>query len=270
MSLSSFDEPEGLKPGETLDCWGRGEIRLIQKKTGYRFSIDALLLFNFIRMKKGDRVLDLGTGSGILALLLARSHPFSRIMGLELSSELMDLARRNVHLNNCRDQISLIRGDLCLLPSFMKKGTFQVMISNPPFRPLHRGRINPDPQKAMARHEVRVTLPELLEAVAHGLSPGGKWFAIYPAWRLVSLLTLSRKYRLEPKKIQLVHSYRGKEAEWVLLEAVHRGREEIKVLPPLVIYERPGVYSSRIRKSLFESDGFFPEQPAPADEPGDS
>lgn len=233
-----------------MDSWGKGTVRVIQKKTGYRFSIDVLILSEFIRLKKQDRVLDMGTGSGILALILAGTYPFSRITALELSPEFIDLARRNIILNHFQEGIALIRGDLCQLSKFIKKGGFEVVVSNPPYRPLHRGRINPDPQKAMARHEIRVTLSQLVEAVAHVLKDGGKWFVIYPAWRLVSLLTLSRQHRLEPKRIQLVHSFREKAAEWVLMEAVYRGREELQILPPLTIYREPGVYGARVFRML--------------------
>ena len=250
MKPSPPEKPVAVSADETLDSWGKGAIRVIQKKTGYRFSIDVLILSQFIRLKDRSRILDLGTGSGILALILAGTYPLSRIIALELAPEFIDLARRNIILNQFQDRISIIRGDLCQLPGFIKKGGFDAVVSNPPYRPLHRGRINPNPQKAMARHEIRVTLPQLLEGVAHSLKVGGKWFVIYPAWRLVSLLTLSRQHRLEPKKIRLVHSFQDKEAEWVLMEAVYQGREELKVLPPITVYRETGVYGSRFLQIL--------------------
>ncbi|MEW6188372.1 MAG: tRNA1(Val) (adenine(37)-N6)-methyltransferase [Thermodesulfobacteriota bacterium] len=240
----------GLGTDETLDFWGEKGIRLIQKKNGYRFSIDALILSHFVHSKTPSSILDLGTGSGILTLLLARNFPGARFVALELEASLADLARRNVLLNGYEKRIFVIRGDLCRLPWYLKKGCFDLVISNPPFRPLHKGRINPDPQKALARHEIRVTLPELLMAVAHALKAGGKWFVIYPAWRLVSLLASSRKYLLEPKKIQLVHSFAEKEAEWVLMEAVYQGREDLRVLPPLTVYREVGVYNPQFKRWL--------------------
>jgi tRNA1Val (adenine37-N6)-methyltransferase len=253
MNSSNPENPVPLQPDETLDAWGKGRIQIIQKKTGYRFSIDTLILFDFIQIKDPSRILDLGTGCGILALLLAKTYPLSRITALELSAELLDLARRNILLNTLQAHIALIQGDLCQLPRFLKKDAFTVIVSNPPYRPLQSGRINPDPQKAMARHEIRLSLANLLQAVAHGLRPKGKWFVIYPAWRLVSLLTQSRAHKLEPKKIRLVHSFPDKAAEWVLMEAVYQGKEELTTLPPLIIYREPGVYSPQIQKSrLFE------------------
>lgn len=239
-----------VQEDETLDVWGNGQLRILQKKTGYRFSIDALILFNFVRIRDGQRVLDLGTGSGILSLLLARNNPHSRITALDLSPALLDLASRNVALNFLADHISLIRGDMCQIPRFLRRERFDLVVTNPPYRPLRSGRINPDPQKAMARHEVTVTLSQLVQAVAHSLKVGGHWFVIYPAWRLVSLLSSARQQGLEPKRLRLVHSLENKEAEWVLLEAVHQGREDLKILPPLVIYQAPGEYSPPIQKML--------------------
>lgn len=250
MSPSLSETLVPVNGDETLDSWGKGAVRVIQKKTGYRFSLDALILSDFIRLKDRSRILDLGTGSGILALILAATYPNSRITALELSPEFIDLARRNIILNQHQNRVDLIRGDLCQLPRFIKKGSFDAVVSNPPYRPLHRGRINPDPQKAMARHEIRVTLPRLLESAAHALKVGGKWLVIYPAWRLVSLLALSRQHRLEPKKIRLVHSFPDKEAEWVLMEAVYQGREELKVLSPVTIYQGPGVYGPQVLQIL--------------------
>jgi tRNA1Val (adenine37-N6)-methyltransferase len=250
MNPSSSEKSILIKTDETLDSWGKGAVRIIQKKTGYRFSIDSLILSEFIRLKDPALILDLGTGSGILALLLAKVYPSARIIALELATESIDLARRNIVLNQFQDRISLIQGDLCQLPGFFKKGGLDAVVSNPPYRPLHRGRINPDPQKAMARHEIRVTLLQLLKAVAHTLKVGGKWFVIYPAWRLVSLLALARQNQMEPKKIRLVHSFQDKEAEWVLMEAVYQGREDLKILPPLTVYQEKGIYSQEMSKAI--------------------
>ncbi len=271
MNPSWPETSVSIQEDETLDSWGNGAVRIIQKKAGYRFSLDTILLFQFVHIKDGLRILDLGTGSGILALLLAGAYPRSRIIALELSPVLLDLARRNVVLNRHPGRISLVRGDLCHPPFSLKKGPFDVVVSNPPYRPLHSGRINPDPQKAMARHEIRAALPDLLKAVALGLRKGGKWFVIYPAWRLVSLLTLSRQVRLEPKRIQLVHSFAGKEAQWVLMEAVSQGKEELKVLPPLTIYREAGVYSEQILKpGRIENTGSSAWPPEPDGELRDS
>jgi tRNA1Val (adenine37-N6)-methyltransferase len=246
-----------IRDDETLDSWDRGTLQVIQKKTGYRFSLDALILFDFVSLKGPCRVLDLGTGCGILALLIARTYPRARLLALDIEPAFIDLASRNSRLNKLQNQISLIQGDLRFLPSFLKKGLLDVIICNPPYRPLHSGRINPQAQKALARHEVAATLKDILKAAVHGLRNGGKSFLIYPAWRLSSLLTLSRDQRLEPKRMRLVYSFPGKEAQWVLLESVLEGGEELLILPPLVVYDRVGVYSLEMQRVLaLGSDNF--------------
>lgn len=236
MKPSPLETPVRITPEETLDRFAGGTIRIIQPKKGYRFSIDAPLLARFVSLREPARILDLGTGCGILPLLLADRFPRSRFFALELSSEFTDLARRNFLLNKLDGRIILLRGDIRRLAYFLRPGSFDAVISNPPYRPLATGKINPEPQKASARHELHLTLSDLVEATAHALKIRGRWFVIYPAWRLVSLLSLCRQYRLEPKRLQLVHSFPGKEAEWVLLEAVNRGKEELHVLPPFTLY----------------------------------
>jgi len=236
MKPSPLEPPPPIGADETLDDFAGGTIRIIQKKRGYRFSVDAPLLARFISLRDPSRILDLGTGCGVLPLLLARRFPLSRFYAIEISPELTDLARRNILINNAADRIFLLRGDIRRLSHFLRPGTFDAVIANPPYRPLSTGRINPDPQKAMARHEIGLTLTDLLKAAAHALKVRGRWFVIYPAWRQVSLLTLCRQYRLEPKRLQPVHSFPEKEAEWVLLEAVYGGKEELHCLPPFVLY----------------------------------
>jgi tRNA1Val (adenine37-N6)-methyltransferase len=248
MTLNPNESPVGTD--ETLDTCGKGSLKILQKKTGYRFSIDPFILFDFVRVKTGHRLLDLGTGSGILALLLARANPRSRLTALDLSPVLLDLARRNAFINGLEERIAFIKGDMGQIPNFLKEETFDGVVTNPPYRPLHSGRINPDPQKALARHEIKITLPQMVKSVNHCLKPKGRWYVIYPAWRMVSLLSAARQQALEPKRLRVVHSFADKEAEWVLIEAVKGGREELKILPPLIVYQSPGVYTPYIQKLL--------------------
>jgi len=250
MIPSGSISPKLVKKGESLDTWGRGSFRIIQEKKGYRFSLDSLILSAFTPLGQGARVLDLGTGCGILALLLAGKFPSATVFALEWEPTLADLASRNVRLNGLQDRVFIIRGDLKQLPSFFQAGTLDAVVMNPPYRPLNSGRINPHPQKAVARHEIQATLEQCFQATAHGLKEGGKLFMIYPVRRLVGLLVYSRRFHLEPKRMRLAHSFQGKPAQWVLLEATFRGREELMIPPPLIVYERIGVYSPELQKSF--------------------
>ncbi len=244
-----YDSPVPAED-ETLDRWAPGGLQVLQKKSGYRFSIDTLILADFVRLKKSTRVLDLGTGCGILSLLLSRQIPHGRLTGLELQPGLLDLAARNRRINQLEGRIHLIQGDIRTLPALFRESCFDMVVTNPPYRPRHTGRINPGAEKALARHEILVDLSQLLGGVRHVLKDRGKLFLIYPARRLAGLLSQARRERLEPKRLRLIHSFAGAEGGGVLLEAVKNGKEELTVLPPLTVYERPGVYSPEVRRIL--------------------
>lgn len=247
----SWPEPAGgAGQDETVDVWAPADLRIIQKKGGYRFALDSLLLSDFTRFKPRDRVLELGTGGGIIALWLSRKYPEIHLVGLELQAGLMELARRNRILNQAENRISLVRGDIRVLAHFFRPASFDAVVTNPPYRPLHSGRINPQSEKALARHELTVDLEHLLAAAGQALKTGGRFFLIYPVRRLAALLVLSRQNRLEPKRLRLVQPLADREADRVLMEAVKEGGEELKVLPALVVYEAPGVYSPEVRGLL--------------------
>ena len=250
MKSSGPELAGGSGEDESLDVWAPSNLRLIQKKDGYRFALDSLLLSDFIRLKSKDRVLELGTGCGIISLRLFRKYPGIHLVGLELQAGFVDLARRNLALNQAEDRIFLVRGDIRTSPQLFRSGSFDAVVTNPPYRPLHTGRINPQSEKALARHELAVTLEHLLAATRQALKKGGRFFLIYPVRRLPALLALSRQNHLEPKRLRLVQPRADREADWVLMEAVKEGGEELKVLPVLVVYEKPGVYSPEVRDLL--------------------
>jgi tRNA1Val (adenine37-N6)-methyltransferase len=235
---------------ETVDVWAPADLRLLQNKDGYRFALDSLLLSDFSRLKSKDRVLELGTGCGIVSLGLFQKYPEIHLVALEFQAGLVELARRNVVLNQAEDRISLVRGDIRFLPGLFRPGSFDAVVTNPPYRPLRTGRINPQSEKALARHELAVTLENLLAATRQALKKGGRFFLIYPVRRLPALLALSRQNHLEPKRLRLVQPLADRDADWVLMEAVKEGGEELKVLPVLVVYEKPGVYSPEVRVLL--------------------
>jgi len=230
---------------ETLDAFLDGNLKIIQQRKGYRFSIDAVLLSRFVKLQKNEKVVDLGTGCGILPLLLSRTMKTLTFVGVEIQKNLADLADRNVHLNHLESRITILHEDFRSLKRGFSPGAFDVVLSNPPYRKHLTGRINPSAEKAIARHEIKGTLDDLLSVASYLLPPKGRCCLIYPAARTVDLLVTLRGNKLEPKRAQWVYSREGEEAKWVLVEAVKTSGVELKTLPPLILQEGPGSVVSR-------------------------
>lgn len=233
---------------ETLDAF-KG-LRLLQKKEGYRVSMDALLLADFINPEKGDRILDLGTGSGIIALLLGQVDFIGEIIGLEIQADLFELAQQNVKLNNLADKVRMVQGDLRRISFLFKSGEFDVVCSNPPYRKLGSGRVNPQEEKAIARHEVLCELQDVLAAGRYLVRPGGRAFFVYSSERLTYFLSSLLAYNLEPKRLRLVHQDLKSSASLVLVEAIRDGQPGLNVLPPLFIQDGAGSYTPEAARIL--------------------
>lgn len=197
-----------------------------------------------------EAALELGTGCGIVSLLLACRYPRLKLTAVELQPSLADLARRNVLLNRLQDRITVVEADMAQLPSLWAGRTFPAILSNPPYRPLACGRINPDPERAVARHEVKGSLELVAQVAARLLAPGGRLLLIYPVWRLVHLLVTLRAHHLEPKKLRCLHSRQGKPAKLVFVEARQGSGEELRLEAPLVIYEEDGRYTPEVAAML--------------------
>lgn len=239
---------------ETLDTLFGGRLKIIQKKEGYRFSIDALLLAAFAQARPQDQIIDLGTGCGIIPLILAYQKKGQKIIGVEIQPSLADLARRNVLLNNFGEQIEIWEKDFKELPQENRREFFDLVITNPPYRRLGAGRLNPHPEKAIARHEIKATLPDILQIAHYILKEKGRLTIIYPARRVVDLLQELHQKHLEPKKVQFVHSRLDEEARLVLVEALKEGRVQAEILPPFILYTAKGEYSPEAQKIIQGSD----------------
>lgn len=239
---------------ETLETLKIGNLRYIQPKRGYRFSIDAILLADFVNVKPDERIIDLGTGSGILPLLIAALTPVREIVGLELQEPLAQIARRNVRLNALDDRIQILEGDLRQVPRLFRAGTFDVLCSNPPYRKVGTGRINPENEQAIARHEIACSLSDLLAAWKYLVKPGGKVFVIYLPERLSELLAGLTAFRLEPKRLRCIHSARHTPASLALVEAQRDASPGLIVLPPLFLYTNGQEYSEEAKHILHEKD----------------
>ncbi|MCE5264977.1 MAG: tRNA1(Val) (adenine(37)-N6)-methyltransferase [Deltaproteobacteria bacterium] len=233
-----------VRDGETADAICGGRLRVIQRERGYRFSLDALLLAHFVTLHEGDDLIDLGTGSGVVALILAQRVRYGRILGIDIQERLVEMARRSVALNGLEGRVEIGRGDVHDPASFCAPRSFSAAAFNPPYRRLRSGRMNPDSEKAVARHELTGTAGDFCAAAAHALRPDGRAYAIYPASRMVEMLSQMRNHRIEPKRLRMVHSRQGEPAVFVLLEGVKGGREGLKTMPPLFVYREPGVYTA--------------------------
>jgi tRNA1Val (adenine37-N6)-methyltransferase len=239
-------------PDETLDTLLRGRLGVLQGKTGYRVSLDAILLARFVAIRNAKKILDLGSGNGPVALMLAALHPTARIVGLELQERMVDRARRSVELNRLGERVKIIAGDVRHATQIFKPGSFDLVVSNPPYRAPRSGRLNPDAEKLIARHEVSGGLEDFLRAGAYVLHRGGTFAAVFPATRAIDLLAGMRQEGLEPKRLRFVHSVTKGPASLVLVEGAKHGGKELKVLEPLAVYDENRNYTPELSALLGE------------------
>ncbi len=221
---------------ETLDTFFNGKLKILQKKRGYRFSIDAILLSQFIKIQKDEKAIDLGTGCGILPLLLCHTTKARSFVAVEIQKGLAEIAKKNVLLNDLSQRILILHQDFRSLRKIFLPGSFQVVSSNPPYRKYRTGRVNPILEKAIARHEIRGTIEDLISIASYLLPSKGRCYLIYPASRLVDLLSVLRSRRLEPKRLQLVYPRLEEEAKFVLIESVKASGVELKIMEPLILH----------------------------------
>ena len=231
---------------DSLDTLIDRKLRVYQSRMGYRFSLDALLLARFVTVKSRDQLIDLGAGNGTIALLLSHLYPAASITGLEVQPAMAERAKRSVALNGLQERVAIVMGDVRQISSLFASSSFDAVVSNPPFRKPTSGRISPDQEKQIARHEIKGALNDFVAAAVYLLRTKGRLALIYAAERAVELLIALCRAGLEPKRLRWVHSFAGDEALLVLVEAVKGGRSGVEVAPPLVIYCAPQVYSPEV------------------------
>ena len=220
-----------IKADETIDSFLNGKLQIIQSRHGYRFSVDALLLAEFVSVKREDVVVDLGAGCGIISLFLAVKSEVGFIVGIELQAELASQAKRNIVFNKLEKKIAIIQGDLRHLP--MGPGFAHIVVCNPPYRRQKSGRINPDFSKAIARHELSAKLDDILVAGKALLKPGGRLALIYPVNRLTEIFAKMRTQEVEPKRLQIVFPNSYSHAKLAMIEGRLQGKSGLKILPPI-------------------------------------
>ena len=251
---------------DDLQCKG---YQIIQNSGMFCFGMDAVLLSNYVRFKRGGRYLDLGTGTGIIPILLAAKEygegaltreerladlcdaerkivNDARFIGIELQPACADMAARSVSLNGLDCLVRIDNGDIKEVSCNYKKASFDIVTSNPPYIKGSHGLENPDAPKNIARHEVHVTLDQVVAAAEYALKPGGSFYMIHKPFRLAEIFECLHEHRLEPKRMQLVHPYIDKEPNMVIVEAVKGGNSMIKIDPPMIVYKAPGVYTEQL------------------------
>jgi len=228
----------------TLD--GIRDIRVYQNKQGYRFSVDAVLLCSFANMRYARNIADLGAGSGIIGLLLARKYPKAAVTLVELQESLYRLAVRNIKLNELSERVHAALSDIKHLKETASYMTYDLVVSNPPFRKPTTGRLSLGQERAIARHELALKFSDLADAASHLLKSKGRFFMIYHPERLLEVFDSLRQSRLEPKRIRFVHNDINAESKIVLIEAVRDGKPGVKIENPLYIYREDGSYTSEV------------------------
>jgi tRNA1Val (adenine37-N6)-methyltransferase len=237
----------------TSDTLFNGKLVIYQRQKGYRFAVDAVLLAGLTRVNPTDRVVDLGTGCGVIPLVFAYRNQGKQIVGLEIQPDLVGLAQRNVEANGCSDKIQIYEGDFRKIPSDFRPGSFDLVVSNPPYRRLRSGRLNRDEQQAVARHELKSSVVDVLGTASALLSHGGRLSIIYPATRLAHLLVTALTYHLTPKQLTMIYSDAASVARLVHLECRKGAGEELRIAPPFFIYREDKTYTEAMRR-LYEDE----------------
>jgi tRNA1Val (adenine37-N6)-methyltransferase len=235
-----------LASDETLDALFGGELQVYQKKQGYRFSIDSILLADFVTIRSGNKVVDLGTGNGVVPLILAYRYPSITLTGIEIQLQMADRAMRNIRLNGYEDRVEIAQMDIASAVERFKPESFDAAVCNPPYRQARSGRLSLSSEKQIARHEIKANLSDFVMAAAFLVKNKGCFACIQLADRTIDLVSAMRSARLEPKRLRTVHAFSNASASMVLVEAVKEGRRGIDILPPLVIYDSAKNYNAEL------------------------
>lgn len=240
-----------IMENERLDDLQYKGLRLLQKKNGFCFGIDAVLLSHFAYIKKNSNVIDLGTGTGIIAVLLAAKKQPNHVVGLEIQSEMAEMAERSIKLNGLENTVEIICGDIKDAVKLFGPSSFDAVVSNPPYMERGGGLINPADMKAIARHEILCTLEDVVTTGARLLKPGGSLSMVHRPHRLADIIYQMRSNDVEPKHFQFVHPAPGKEPNLLLISGTKKGKPELRVMKPLYVYDAFGNYTEEIN-SIYE------------------
>lgn len=237
---------ELLLPDERLDDLHRNGYKIIQSPNKFCFGMDAVLLAGFANVKEKDKVLDLGTGTGIIPILLEGRNKGGHFTGLEIQEESADMARRSVKGNSLEEKIDIVTGDIKEASKIFGAASFDVVTSNPPYMNHNHGLVNPNQPKAIARHELLCSLEDVIREASKVLKQNGRFIMVHRPFRLAEIIEVMKRYKLEPKRMKFVHPYINKEPNMVLIEALKGGNPMVKIEAPLIVYKEENVYTDEI------------------------
>jgi len=233
-----------LRENERLDDLNFDGYKIIQNPHKFCFGMDSVLLSDFVRTKKNDFVIDFGCGNGVICILLAAKKLSKKIIGIDIQEDVADLARRNVLMNKLENKIEIMYADIKNIFNMLGKEKFDVVVTNPPY--MQNGIINQNKALAIARHEICCNLEDVINSAAKILKNNGRFFMVHRCQRLTDIICLLREYNLEPKTLRMVHSFLDSPPQMILIEAIKNASSMLKVLPPLIIYDQNGNYTSQI------------------------
>ena len=231
---------------ERLDELHRNGYYIIQDPGRFCFGMDAVLLSGFARVKPGEKALDLGTGTGIIPILLEAKTKGEHFTGLEIQPESADMAARSVAYNHLEEKVDIVTGDIKGASQIFGASSFDVVTTNPPYMIGQHGLVNDGDAKAIARHEILCDLDDILRESARILPPGGRFYMVHRPFRLAEIFSKMVAYRIEPKRMQMVYPFVDKEPNMVLIEGLRDGKSRLTVEKPLIVFEKPGVYTKDI------------------------
>lgn len=237
-----------IKEGERIDDLELNGLKIIQNPNWFCFGIDAVLLSSFAKVKRKDKVVDLGTGTGIIPLLLYGKYNPEKIVGVEIQTDVAEMAERSVSLNNLNDKISIHKGDIKNCYKDIGINIYDVVVSNPPYKKGNTGLINPEDKKAISRHEILISLDELIFSASRLLKGGGRFYMIHRPERLKDIILGLDKNKFNPRRIRFVHPYVNKKPTMVLVEAVKSGGDFLSIEEPLYVYNEDGSYTEEVLK----------------------
>lgn len=237
-----------LKEGERIDSLERNGYNIIQNPGLFCFGMDAVLLTGFATVKPGETVLDIGTGTGVIPILLEAKTEAAHLTGLEIQPVCADMAERSVKLNGLENKIDIVTGDIKEADKYFKAASFDVCTTNPPYMIDNHGLKNPDAPMAIARHEVMCSLEDIVSQSARILKPGGRFYMVHRPFRLPEIMACMTKYRIEPKRMRLVYPYVDREPNMVLIEGLRGGKPRMTVEKPLIVYKSAGEYTDEVKE----------------------